>query len=289
MDLNLIKKLCCLKESTLRKELVKFLYSKKYKVKYTHDYILAEGDIPICLIAHMDTVFKHKPTMDNFLYDNTKKVLWVPYGAGFDDRAGIYAIMQILSTNLRPHIIFTNGEEIGGIGATALINKYKKIPFSCKMIIELDRTGKNDAVFYNCDNIDFMEKIESFGFEINFGTFTDISIIAPAWGVAAVNLSVGYLDEHSGMERLYCNWTDGTIKKVIEILSNEENFPYYEYIPFINKTKYANDILSYSGYDGSCLLCGEHNILKLNYVDQKPCPFYLCDECLNKYYGGKIG
>ena len=229
MNLNLIKKLCSLKDNKLRKELIKFLYSKNYKVKYTNDYILAEGDIPICLIAHIDTVFRHLPNTNDFLYDNIKKVLWFPYGAGFDDRTGIYAIMQILDMGFRPHIIFTNGEESGGIGANMLINKYKKIPFSCKMMIELDRAGENDAVFYNCDNKTFIEKITSFGFELDYGTFTDISIIAPAWKIAAVNLSVGYEDEHQEIETLHIGWTYATYQKVLMMLDDIENADYFKY------------------------------------------------------------
>ena len=67
-------------------------------------------------------------------------------------------------------------------------------------IIEFDRKGNNDAVFYDCDNHDFTKFVESFGFEENYGSFSDISVIAPALGVAAVNLSSGYYNPHQTHE-----------------------------------------------------------------------------------------
>lgn len=63
-------------------------------------------------------------------------------------------------------------------------------------IVELDRRGTNDAVFYNCDNPDFTEFVCSFGFEENYGSFSDISVVAPHLDTAAVNISAGYFNEH---------------------------------------------------------------------------------------------
>lgn len=76
---------------------------------------------------------------------------------------------------------------------------------SCKLkaIFELDRCGKDDMVFYGCNNPDFENYIEKFGFTFGWGTFSDISVIAPAWKVAAVNLSIGYVGEHMQTEILH--------------------------------------------------------------------------------------
>jgi hypothetical protein len=269
MNLNLIKKLCSFNVNKLRKELIKFLYSKKYtNIIYNEDYIIAEGKIPICLIAHLDTVFKKYPDIDDFYYDSNKKVLWSPYGAGFDDRAGVYAIMQLLNKNLYPHVIFTNKEEIGGIGALKLIEKYSNFPFDCKMLIELDRANENDMVFYDCKNIKFINQIKKFGFEEQIGLFTDISILSPAWNIAGVNLSIGYEDEHTYIERLHCDWCDQTIEKVITILNNNQMLSFYSYLS-----------------SNCCSSCGKilnQNNCNLIHISTKI--YSLCDKCLKNYY-----
>lgn len=211
--------------------LTEILNNRYDNVISTSDYIIAEGDIPVALVAHLDTVFNLKPI--EFFYDAAKRVMWCPSGAGFDDRAGVAIILQILRDGYRPHIIFTAEEEIGGIGASKLADNYKNCPFKkCNMLIELDRQGHNEAVYYKCDNERFEKYITNFGFDTDIGSFSDISVIAPQWGIAAVNLSVGYVDEHSPVERLYLNWLENTIEKVENILKdNRQKSRFFKYIP----------------------------------------------------------
>lgn len=232
MNLDLMKSLCDTPKEKLKKYLIKYLKTIDYKPCIREDYIFAEGDIPVCLIAHIDTVFDGLPlyyleegTKESWkwLYDQKRNILWKAYGAGFDDRAGIYSILKVLGANYRPHIIFTDNEEIGGLGAQQLIADFPQCPFnSCNFLIQLDRRGLKDAVFYQCRNKKFMRYITSFDFEVSVGTFTDISFIAPTWNVGAVNLSCGYVDEHSESERLYCDICDATIEKVKMILDDNK-------------------------------------------------------------------
>ena len=197
MNLKLIKKLCSLPQNELIKLLYQYLKKKNYtNVQYDGMNLIAEGELPVCLIAHMDTVFNYLP--HEFFYDNQKRVLWAPGGAGFDDRTGIYIILTILDNGFKPSIIFTDKEECGGEGSEHLIKTFPQCPFkNCRALIQLDRANKDDCVFYNCDNIKFEKYISKFGFKYNWGTFSDISIIAPKWKIAATNLSVGYVDEHT--------------------------------------------------------------------------------------------
>ena len=250
MKLDLMKKLCSLEMPKLYQILIKFLHRKGYKKIYHYsDFIMAEGEIPVCLIAHMDTVFDFVHDIDDFFYDAEQQLLWAPSGSGYDDRAGIYAIIELVERGCRPHIIFTNEEEKGAIGSRNLIAKFPECPFDCKMLIQLDRMGYNDAVFYDCDNPDFTQYITSFGFEEQEGTFSDISILAPAWKIAAVNLSIGYLDEHTWNERLFCSWCDRTIDCVEEILKQASSAQYYKYIA----RKYNYKIYS----KNYCAICGK--------------------------------
>ena len=127
-DYRLFEKLVSLNEKQMVQAMTQLIKSKYDNVIATKDYIIAIGDIPIALVAHMDTVFKF-PVSDLY-YDQKKGVLWSPEGLGADDRAGIFAIIKILQDGLRPSIILTTGEEEGGVGACAICEKYPECDFS---------------------------------------------------------------------------------------------------------------------------------------------------------------
>ena len=271
MQLDFLKHICKLSNNNLRKMLAKTLTDYQYTPIENKDFVIAEGTLPICLIAHLDTVFKRLP--QDFFYDSEQRVLWSPQGAGFDDRAGVYIILMLLKMGYRPSIIFTLGEEIGGIGAKKICEMFPKCcPFlECKALIELDRAGQKDSVYYNCDNQSFEHYINNFGFETDFGTFTDISFLAPEWQIAAVNLSVGYEDEHSYIERLYCKWTDQTIAKVAQILNNAETMPHFAYVPLA---------FTHQQYNKLCCVCGKE--VNEGYVyDLAGDQITFCKECYN--------
>jgi len=279
MNIQKMIKLCCLDVDNLKTKLYKFLRNNGYTNIYkTENYIIAEGDIPVCLLAHMDTVFPTPPDKDDFFYDRKKKVLWCPGGSGFDDRAGIYAILTIIERGYHPHIIFTNEEEVGGIGARKLVEDEDEPPFDCKALIQLDRAYAQDMVFYDCDCPRFEKYIKRFGFEKERGTFSDISIIAPIWGIVAVNLSIGYVDEHTTNERLYCQCCDATIAKVISILSCANSMPYFVYR---QKQEEKHPVMYNTR---SCLYC--QNIypdnIKIKH-DFYNWEYYCCPECFKKY------
>lgn len=242
-ELKLFEQLASAPQRTLKKALTSFLKTKYNVVTNTKDYIYAEGNIPVALVAHMDTVFTKIPT--EIYYDRHKNVMWSPQGLGADDRAGVFAICQIIKAGYRPHIIFTTDEEKGGLGAYQLAAQ--QCPFGdLRYMIELDRRGSDDCVFYDCDNKDFVKYVEGFGFKENWGTFSDISYLGPEWGVSAVNLSIGYKDEHSVSEVLHVDWMYRTIERVKTML-DEEVIPYFEYVE--NPYTYAW-LHSYYGHNG---------------------------------------
>lgn len=234
-ELKTFEQLAMLKQGSLKKVLASFLSKHYPKVINTKDYIFAEGDIPIALVAHMDTVFKQPP--EEVFFDPVKNVMWSPDGLGADDRAGVFAIVQIIRSGFKPHIIFTTDEEVGGLGASKLAEL--DCPFKdLKYIIELDRRGSDDCVFYDCENPEFTKYIETFGFEYNFGSYTDICEFCPKWKIAGVNLSIGYRDEHSVSEVLFVGKMYSTIEKVKKMLKDAENLKEsFKYIP--SPTRYS--------------------------------------------------
>ena len=226
-EVQLMENLVGVTQESLRSVLYKYLKQHYKKVIYDDAFLIAHGDIPIALVAHMDTVFKSPA--DELFYDRKKNVMWSPTGMGADDRAGIFAIIQIIRSGLRPHVIFTTDEEIGCIGAGILAEK--KCPFEdLRYIIQLDRRNGNDCVFYDCDNPEFEKYVESFGFVTAYGSFTDISELCPEWEIAGVNLSIGYRDEHSVSEVLFVGQMLSTIEKVKRMLTVDE-IPSFKFIP----------------------------------------------------------
>lgn len=276
-----------MEENHLRNMITKHLQVKNYKkIEKAEKYIIAEGEIPICLIAHCDTVFLTPPK--EFFFDQKKQVLWSPQGAGFDDRVGIAIILELLEKGYKPSIIITSGEEAGGLGAIELVKNHSFCPFSIspKFLIQLDRRGKEDCVFYDCNNKDFNKMIQGYGFKRADGTFSDISILGPVWGIAAVNLSVGYYSEHSIAERLFIKEAEATSNKVAKILTDYKKFPNYKYIK--NKLSFFDFSLekednksdSFVFPDNECSWCGKKiNRSNRHWIKDGDISMPLCDDC----------
>lgn len=289
-EVKAIEQFFQLRQNSLKKVMFHFLQSNYETIYNTKDYIVAVGDIPVALVAHLDTVFSTPPT--NVFYDRVKNVMWSPEGLGADDRAGVYAIVQIIKQGLRPSIIFTTEEEKGAIGASELVKAFPQAPMELKYIIELDRRGSNDCVFYDCDNPEFEEYVEEFGFITAFGSFSDISVICPKWEIAGVNLSIGYEDEHSYSELLYVGRMQATIKKVVKMLQSiNDKTPKFDYIP-MDYNQYINKLCSGYGwgdpydfeYVSKCSNCGtrdfDYNLFHIKNDSNKP--VFLCAECISK-------
>jgi hypothetical protein len=240
---------------------------------------------------------------------------------GADNGIAVAMILAILASNDLPHppieAVFTTDEEVGALGAREIVKVFPKAPTELKYIIQLDRRGYNDCVFYNCDNTKFEQYIESFGFMTKIGSFSDISVICPAWEVAGVNLSVGYYDEHSRSETLHIDEMLTTIQKVKNMLKDVNNAESYKYVakPYLsdwyskdyfgealtkflkdNKDRIENNPLAYAyddTYDDttiydeyqirSCALCEandhEYNMYPIKTSDNKTA--WICLDCMS--------
>jgi hypothetical protein len=132
-------------------------------------------------------------------------------------------------------------EEIGGIGAKEFTKWMEKIGIpDLKYIVEYDRKGNTDCVFYQCDNPEFTSFVEQFGFKKASGTFSDISVIAPAFKAAAVNLSSGYYNPHTNHEYVSIADMHNIIDASVKMLRAEcEKFKYVaaEYKTFHSYTE----------------------------------------------------
>lgn len=254
-------------------------YYDKEKVIATNDYIYVVGDTPVALLAHLDTVHDLPPT--SFYHDPERGVIWTPEGLGADDRAGVFAILMLIKAGYRPSIIFLTQEEVGGDGAKRFVRDYPKPLTELNFLVELDRRGINDAVYYNCGNADFERFISSFGFVTELGIFSDICVIAPAWDIAAVNLSIGYFDEHSFHERLEYRKMFDTIEKVKKILENcgTQHYDFQEVLYDIFAPRTANG-------KAKCDNCDDwfpQDAMTLALREEDQSIFKLCPECTSRH------
>ena len=217
-------------------------------------YILVPGEVPIMLIAHLDTV--HKESVKQICKTQNGNILMSPQGIGGDDRCGVFALVKVhRAVEKKPWLLFTCDEEIGGVGAEKFCEHHRKgkLPKELdelKALVEIDRKGELDAVYYECGNEEFEEYITSKGFVTDWGSFSDISVIGPELGVAAVNLSSGYYNAHTLHEYIHRAHLNATIEKVIGIVEDaaSENFPKYEYVD--NWDKGFDDGWGLHGYNG---------------------------------------
>lgn len=217
-----------------QKELKRFLVSKLKKMGYEtiirDGFIYAKGEIPVLLTAHMDTVHENKIETFWEYKDKGKRVLTSSEGIGGDDRCGIYMILQIIE-DLKCSILFCEDEELGGIGSdkfclhSDLINEVSELNY----MIELDRRGEKDAVFYSCDNPEFTKFVlDNTGCEKDYGTFSDISTLMPNTGIAGVNLSCGYYKEHTLSEHVILDEMLAMIERVKKLIvaEGQQQFEY---------------------------------------------------------------
>lgn len=200
-----------------------------HKEIYSRDgFVFAVGNFPVLLVAHLDTVHKNPPIP--MVYDPETSIYSSPNGIGGDDRCGVYMILKIVQ-KFNCSVLFCEDEEIGGVGAEKFVKSEFLDAITPYYIIEFDRRGNNDAVFYNCNNPEFEEFITESFFETKYGTFSDISVIAPAMKKAAVNLSCGYYGEHSLTEIVVFNDMEKVIKETMKILDKTTVNDSFEYIP----------------------------------------------------------
>ena len=266
-------------------------------------YILVKGEAPVMLVAHLDTV--HMQPVTTICISEDRNILMSPQGIGGDDRCGVYALCSVYrGTKKKPWLLFTCDEELGCIGASDFARDYEnnRLPkelSQLKMLIEVDRRGNNDAVYYECCNTDFEEYITSKGFITANGSVSDISYIAPELGVAAVNLSSGYYNPHTTHE--YINMADinATIEKIKDIVeeSVSDDVPQFIYEGVFD------DCYWYYG-DGGCYgekldISSKLNAKQksmydelLTFYDEEELNMYICDfgpDVLKDIYKSEIG
>lgn len=225
-----------LPQMELKQALSKEVIGMGYEKTISQDgFLYVEGTVPVLMVAHMDRI--HTYDIDS-LCRSSDGVFMSPQGIGGDDRCGVYALLQVAKT-YKVHLLFTEDEEIGCVGAKKFV-KAGIIP-EVNYIIEVDRKGVDDAVFYQCDNKDFTKFIVNHGFVEELGSCSDISDIAPHLGVAAVNLSSGYYNPHMISEYIVLEDLRKTIGRILTILADDVSTKY----TYVKKEYKSSGCVSY--------------------------------------------
>lgn len=175
----------------------------------------------ILAVAHLDTYgedYKHFQRIEDRIYN-----------ASLDDRLGAYLILSYLS-HLPYDILLTIGEESGNSTA-----QYFQTTKQYNWIFEFDRAGA-DAVLYQYEDIETIDIIESFGWRVNIGSFSDISLMSHL-GCKAFNLGTGYHKAHTPYSYLVIQETQESAYQFIELfkkykdihLPHDESMEYSRY------------------------------------------------------------
>ena len=221
------EKICRMSQKSLKNYLKQKLCREYGNVIVGDGYLYAKGNFPVLLVAHLDTVHRKLPSI--FVYDQTQDIISSPQGIGGDDRAGVYMIMEIIKM-FNCSVLFTEDEEIGGIGASKFVKTDFVKEMDVNYIIEFDRMNSNDAVFYSCANEEFEEFITKDFYKTNYGTYSDICDIAPVVGCAAVNLSCGYHKPHTTDEYVVLSEMENSIKAACDILARTNTDDKFDYV-----------------------------------------------------------
>jgi len=241
--------ICKMSQKQLKSHVAKELVKTHEKVYVGDGYVYAQGSFPVLLVAHLDTVHDKLPSV--ILYDAHKDRYSSPNGIGGDDRCGVYMIFEVIK-KFNCSVLFCEDEETGGIGAKKFIKTDLAKELEFNYAIEFDRKGNKDAVFYDCDNEEFEEFITKEFYDTAFGSFSDISTLAPFLKCAAVNLSCGYYNAHTKGEYVVLKEMNASIEaacKILERTTEKDKFEYIEakYTRWYNNGYYSG-FNSYGGY-----------------------------------------
>ena len=243
------EELCKMSQVELKEYLTKYMREKYGDVVTGDGYVYAKGNFPVMLVAHMDTV--HEKQIEQIVYTDKGNVISSPQGIGGDDRCGIYMILKIIE-DYKCSVLFAEDEEKGCIGSKKFVNAMSEEKIEIPVVnylIELDRKGKDDAVFYDCDNPEFEDFIfANKEWKLDFGTYTDITELAPALGVAAVNFSCGYYNAHTTKEYVVMSEMEDNINKVKNLLGRTNENDWFEYIEaeYFGRKSFGGDVWSYN-------------------------------------------
>ena len=197
-------------------EVLQFLPKDLQKDKFGNYYKIIEGDDTTMFTAHLDTadrkqvptnLFSRDEDGDEIIYTDGTTIL------GADDKSGVTVMMYMMAHNVPGIYYFFIGEERGGIGSNQLAMEWDRFEFlkNIKKCISFDRRRTISVITHQlgrqCCSNDFgtglCKAYNAQGLNLsldNGGIYTDSASFMDDIP-ECTNVSVGYLNEHTGREQ----------------------------------------------------------------------------------------
>lgn len=189
-------------------------------------YAFKNNGSNVLAVAHVDVASSIRGVFQQFsaIKSNITKQPWFVVSPSLDDRLGVYIILDVLPRmGINVDVLLTDQEESGNSTAQHFVSSKKY-----NWIFSFDRNGM-DVVMYQYDTIDNAALLQEYGFEVGWGTFSDIAYLEHL-GVAGFNFGCGYHDEHSRRCHAYIMETELQLEKFKRFYKhNAEN--YIDYSP----------------------------------------------------------
>jgi putative aminopeptidase FrvX len=199
----------------------------------------------VLLSAHMDTV--RGVLKDRKLIDDKGVIMSDKGVLGADDRAGIAIILTVLRNlkklnfNGNIKVAFSREEEIGCKGVDKIDPKWYE---GTDLAIVCDRRGNRDIVvgcgmaFCSNEVGFFMEdvgKMLDMDYRCVEGGISDAMVFAQE-GINSINLSVGYMNEHTDREFVVINDMRDTVRLVLQTIAVINSFSHtFGEVPYDNR------------------------------------------------------
>lgn len=194
---------------------------------------------PVLLLAHIDTCRDTDNVLPAIYMDTVYNENGKECGClGADDRAGVHICLEIASRMPnKPYVLFTTGEEVGHVGMAAFLNAdhperatHEESFYTGKKLVEpylddiyavlqYDRHGYNSVVAYGQSRLEYqlIAKAEVLGYRFEQGTTSDSRNFTEHTNIAHLNLSAGFVHQHSPDELLLIPAIDFAIRNGVHL------------------------------------------------------------------------
>ena len=219
-------------------------------------YAFKNNGAKILAVAHCDTVRDDKHFEIVRLSEET-----IVFAAQLDDRLGVYTILDLLPRlGIVVDVLLTENEEIGESSAKDFVTEKQY-----NWIVEFDRRGET-AVTYQFD--EFIKAVSQY-FKFDIGSYSDI-VELDFLGCGAVNVGVGYHEEHTGR----CHLDVGAyVRQMMRFIRfyNGESEKHYSHSPLDLEFDDVPELPSE--------LCESCGAFVQGYLFDEKVGRYLCEEC----------
>lgn len=159
---------------------------------------------------------KHVSVRDGVAFIDESNVLNSDVAClGADDGAGLAVMLNLMANGVLGGYCFTTGEEVGGVGAEAVLTHAEPFLKQYDFAVEIDRRGTKDMVYEQsvgeCASKEFAQWLVDelgMGHELsNRGSYTDVATFAEVIP-ENVNIASGYINAHSADEQVLLPYLD---------------------------------------------------------------------------------